>query len=216
MPEPMRQSVGLPWIGGWSGNHCRVALKHKLMLGVIGAMLGALLQGCTAGKQPSQEETSVANAAKDVTISLEAGKMKNPLPATDEVVSQGREVFLGSCAQCHGADARGDTDIGRNMYPPAMDLSSSHVQHWSDAELFWIMQNGVRLTGMPSWKSSISDNDTWKLARFIHNVPRTGAASASTAVPSQAQAAFPHRISTPSKYRTASRSLSSEDTKAGR
>jgi mono/diheme cytochrome c family protein len=196
MPEPMRESVGLPWIGGWNGNDRRMALKHKLMLGVIGATVGVLLQGCTTGKQPSQEETSVANAAKDVTIPLEAGKMRNPLPATDEVVSQGREVFLGSCAQCHGADARGDTDIGRNMYPPAMDLSSSHVQHWSDAELFWIIQNGVRLTGMPSWKSSISDNDTWKLAHFIHNLPHAGAASAFAAAPSQAQAA----VSAQDKY----------------
>ena len=77
-----------------------------------------------------------------------------------------------------------------------MDLTSAHVQHWSDAELFWIIQNGVRLTGMPSWKSSISENDTWKLARFIHNLPRLDAASASTAVPSQAQAA----TSTQDKY----------------
>jgi mono/diheme cytochrome c family protein len=173
-----------------------VALKHKLMLGVIGAMLGALLLGCKAGKQPSREETSLANAAKDVIIPLEAGKMKNPLPETDEVVSQGQEVFLGSCAQCHGADARGDTYVGRNMYPPAMDLSSSHVQHWSDAELFWIIQNGVRLTGMPAWKSSISDNATWKLARFIHNLPRLNAASASTAAPSEGQAA----VSAQDKY----------------
>ena len=177
--------MGLPWIGGWRGGDRGVALKHKLMLGVISAMLGALLQGCTADKNPSQGETNLANAAKDVAIPLEAGKMKNPLPETDEVVSQGQEVFLWSCAQCHGADARGDTNVGRNMAPPAMDLSSSHVQHWSDAELFWIIQNGVRLTGMPSWKSSISDNDTWKLARFIHKLP---AVSASAAVPSQAQA----------------------------
>jgi hypothetical protein len=69
-----------------------------------------------------------------------------------------------------------------------MDLTSSHVQHWSDAELFWIIQNGVRLTGMPAWRSSISDNETWKLARFIHNLPHVNAASASTAVPSPAQA----------------------------
>jgi mono/diheme cytochrome c family protein len=192
----MRESVGLPWIGGWGGTDRSAAVKHKLMLGVIGAMLGALLQGCTADKHPSQEETDLANAAKDVAIPLEAGKKQNPLPETDEVVSQGQEVFLGSCAQCHGADARGDTGIGRNMAPPAMDLSSSHVQHWSDAELFWIIQNGVRLTGMPAWHSSISDNDTWKLARFIHNHPRLDAASASTAVPSQAQAA----ISTQDKY----------------
>jgi mono/diheme cytochrome c family protein len=159
------------------------------MLGVIGAMLCASLPGCKADKPPSTAEASVADAAKDVIIPLEAGKMQNPLPQTDEVVSQGQEVFLGACAQCHGADARGDTIVGRNMNPPAMDLSSAHVQHWSDAELFWIIQNGVRLTGMPSWKSSISADDTWKLARFIHNLPRLDTASASAAVPSQAPAA---------------------------
>ena len=196
MPELVREFEGLPRIDGRGGNDHRAMLKHKLALGVISAMLGALLPGCTAGKQPSQEETRLANAAKDVTIPLEAGKMKNPLPETDEVVSQGQEVFLGSCAQCHGPDARGDTNVGRNMAPPAMDLSSPHVQHWNDAELFWIIQNGVRFTGMPAWKSSISDNDTWKLARFIHHLPSLAAASASTPVPSQPQGA----ISTQDKY----------------
>jgi mono/diheme cytochrome c family protein len=190
----MRESVGLPWIGRCVAGTRSAAFKRQLLLCVIGAMLGALLQGCTAGKGPSQEETSVANAAKDVAIPLEAGKKANPLPETDEVVSQGQEVFLGSCAQCHAADARGDTNIGRHMDPPAMDLTSAHVQHWSDAELFWIIQNGVRLTGMPAWRSSISENDTWKLAHFIHHLPRLEAAS--TAVQPQAQGA----ISAQDKY----------------
>jgi mono/diheme cytochrome c family protein len=189
MPELMAESVCLPRIGRWSGNDRRVELKRRLTVAAISAMLGALLQGCTADKHPSQEETSLANAAKDVAIPLEAGKKQNPLPATDEVVSQGQEVFLGSCAQCHGADARGDTTVGRNMSPPAMDLTSAHVQHWSDAELFWIIQNGVSHTGMPAWQSSISANDTWKLAHFIHSLPHLNAASASTAVSSPAQTA---------------------------
>ena len=102
MPELIRESVGLPWVSGWGGVDRRVALKRTLMLGAIGAMLGALLTGCSANKPPSREETSVTNAAKDVVIPLEAGKMTNPLPETDDVVSQGQEVFLGSCAQCHG------------------------------------------------------------------------------------------------------------------
>lgn len=189
MPECTTDSVNQPWIGGRRGNDGRVPLGHKLMLGVIGVMLGALLQGCTAGKQPSQDETKLANAAKDVAIPFEAGMKKNPLPETDQIVSQGQEVFLGSCAQCHGGDGRGDTSIGRNMAPPAMDLTSAHVQHWSDAELFWIIQNGVRLTGMPAWQSSISENDTWKLTRFIHNLARIDAASASAAATGQTQAA---------------------------
>ncbi len=196
MPELKREYRGLPKIGDWRGCDRSVALRHTLMLGLISAVLGALLQGCAAGKHSSQGETSLANAVKDVAIPLEAGKMKNPLPETDEVVSQGQEVFLGSCAQCHGAAARGDTNVGRSMDPPAMDLSSAHVQHWSDAELFWIIQNGVRLTGMPGWKSSISDNDTWKLARFIHKLPSVGASTASTPVPPQAQGV----VSTQDKY----------------
>jgi mono/diheme cytochrome c family protein len=186
MPEFLRESVRLPRIGGWGGNDRLLALKHRLMLGVAGALLGILLQGCSAEKHPSQDETNLANAAKDVTIPLEAGKMQNPLPESAEVVSQGQEVFLGSCAPCHGASARGDTEVGRNMTPPAMDLSTAHVQHWSDAELFWIIQNGVRLTGMPAWKASISTDDTWKLARYIHSIPHGNAGSASVAIPAQA------------------------------
>ncbi|WP_198137548.1 cytochrome P460 family protein [Terriglobus sp. TAA 43] len=187
MPELLRNIVGLSCIGGLSESKAST-LKHTLIVCATGVMLGGFLQGCSAGK-PSAGETGLANAAKDVTIPLEAGKMKNPLPETDEIVSQGQEVFLGECVQCHGAEARGDTTVGRNMTPPAMDLTSAHVQHWSDAELFWIIQNGVRLTGMPAWKSTISANDTWKLARYIHSLPKAGAATASMAGSTQMQAA---------------------------
>src|ERR1700752_4710941 len=107
MPELTRKAAGLPGISRWGENDRRVELKRRLTVAVISAMLGAFLQGCTADKHPSQEESNLANAAKDVAIPLEAGKKQNPLPATDEIVSQGQEVFLGSCDQCHGADARG-------------------------------------------------------------------------------------------------------------
>ena len=90
--------MGLAWIGGWGRGTRPVVLKRKLMLGVMGATLAALLHGGQAN--PSQGETSLADAARDVAIPLEAGKVTNPLPETDEVVSQGQEVFLGSCAQC--------------------------------------------------------------------------------------------------------------------
>jgi mono/diheme cytochrome c family protein len=163
-----------------------MGLKHKLVLSIIGVMLGALLQGCS-NKQPSREEISLADAAKDVIIPLEAGKKTNPLPETDEVLRQGQEAFLGSCSFCHGSDGRGGTSIGHSMDPPAADLSSAHVQHWSDGELFWIVQNGVRHTGMPSWRSTISEDDTWKLARYIHSLPRAGSAPA--AAPPQPKAA---------------------------
>ncbi len=187
MPKLRTGSASLLRTSGWGGGARGKAAKHKLILGVISVTLGALLPGCSAGKQPSTGETSLANAAKDVVIPLEAGRMKNPLPETDEVVSQGQQVFVESCAICHGGDGRSQTSIGHHMDPPAMDLNSAHVQHWTDGELFWIIRNGVRLTGMPSWQSTISEDDTWKLARFIHSLPRINAASPSTPVASPAQ-----------------------------
>jgi mono/diheme cytochrome c family protein len=168
-----------------------VASKLPLTLGVLGAALGTLLLGCTAHQQPSRAETALANMAKDVVIPMQAMQKDNPLPDNDEVINQGRQLFLQSCAICHGADGHGETYLGRNMYPPAMDMTSPHVQHWSDAELFWIIQNGVRLTGMPSWESSISETDTWKLARFIHNLPRLDATSTATSTSPKPQPVNP-------------------------
>ena len=137
--------------------------------------------GCTANKQPSKLETVLANMAKDVVIPIEAKNLKNPLPANGEVIKQGREIYVQSCAICHGADGHAVTGLGRAMYPPAMDLTSPHVQNWTDAELSWIIQNGVRLTGMPSWKATISEEDTWKLVHFTHSLPRLNAAAAAQA-----------------------------------
>ncbi len=131
--------------------------------------------GCTANKKPSTVEAALANMSKDVVIPIEAEKLKDRLPASGPVVKQGQHLYLQSCALCHGTDGHGRTNLGRAMYSPAMDLTSPHVQHWNDAELFWIIQNGVRLTGMPSWKSSLSETDTWKLTRFIHDLPELNA-----------------------------------------
>ena len=168
-----------------------LAAKRHFAFGVAGLTLVFLILGCTAHEQPSRVETTLANMAKDVVIPIEAENKKNPLPDNDEVVKGGKQIFLQSCALCHGTDGHGRTDLGRNMYPPAMDMTSPHVQHWSDAELFWIIQNGVRLTGMPSWKSVISEGDTWKLARFIHALPQLDAAESQTAPEQSAATAKP-------------------------
>jgi mono/diheme cytochrome c family protein len=152
-----------------------------LQLRVLLGSLALFALGCTANKQPSKIETALANMAKDVVIPMEAKNLKNPLPANDEIIQQGREIFVQSCAICHGADGHAVTGLGRAMYPPAMDLTSPHVQNWTDAELFWIIQNGIRLTGMPSWKATISEEDTWKLVHFTHNLPRLNSAAAAPA-----------------------------------
>lgn len=142
------------------------------------ASVAVFLSGCTAAKKPSTVETTLANMAKDVVIPIEAENRKSPLPENEQTLKGGRELYLQSCAICHGADGHARTKLGRGMYPPAMDLTSPHVQHWNDAELFWIIQNGVRLTGMPSWKATLSPSDIWELVEFMHDLPRLDAREA--------------------------------------
>lgn len=149
-------------------------------------VLAAAIVSCTANKRPSKMETLLANAAKDVAIPIQATGRQNPFPASPDNIERGRQVYQQSCALCHGSDGRSATQLGRNMYPPAMDLNSPHVQHWSDGDLFWIIQNGIRLTGMPAWDGSISKDDTWKLARFIHALPQMEMASSAASQPQPA------------------------------
>ena len=134
--------------------------------------LGVAMAGCSAHATPLAIETKLANAAKDVVIPLEAEKLANPTPDTALTLAQGRKVFVERCALCHSRDGHSQNPLGRAMYPPAMDLTSPHVQGWKDAELYWIIQNGIRLTGMPGWQDMVSAPDTWKLVRYIHALPR--------------------------------------------
>ena len=141
-----------------------------LVVGLI-SVLTVFLAACTAHQKPSTVETVLATVAKDIVIPIEAEELKNPLSWSPQVETQGQQVYLQSCAVCHGEDGHGQTPMGQGMYPPALDLTSPHVQHWNDSEMFWIIQNGVRMTGMSSWKDTISANDSWKLVLFVHHLP---------------------------------------------
>lgn len=155
-----------------------IAPRLPLPLLGVAALSLLLLSGCSAHGKPSAIEVKIANAAKDVVIPFEAESAKNPAPTTPLALAQGQAVFMAHCALCHSSDGHSQNQLGLAMYPPAMDLTSPHVQSWKDQELYWIIQNGIRLTGMPSWQGVISAADTWKLVRYIHALPKMTPAQA--------------------------------------
>jgi cytochrome c5 len=76
-------------------------------------VLAFFLFACTAHEKPSTVETALANVAKDIVIPIETENLKNPLPGNQQVVSQGQQIYLQSCAVCHGMDGHGATTWGR-------------------------------------------------------------------------------------------------------
>jgi mono/diheme cytochrome c family protein len=75
---------------------------------------------------------------------------------------------------CHANNGSGQTDIGRNLYPKAPDMRRRRTQDLTDGELFSIIKNGIRLTGMPAWgdPTGHDDEDNWKLVHFIRHLPK--------------------------------------------
>ena len=142
---------------------------------VLGALVGAyfVTVGVSARPQPGRLETFAAQTVRGIAIRTRVRGMTNPVPATADVVKEGMEHFADHCAVCHGNDGSGDTEMGRGLYPRAPDMRLPATQNLSDAELFYIIENGVRLTGMPGWSTGTKESETssWHLVHFIRQLP---------------------------------------------
>jgi mono/diheme cytochrome c family protein len=130
-------------------------------------------RGFSARDQPSSVEAYVARRMRQWAIPATAKKMRNPFADSAEAVMGGRAHFADHCASCHGNDGRGRTEIGQNLYPKAPDMRGKDTQSLSDGELFYIIKNGVRLTGMPAWGKETAEDDqaSWHLVSFIRHLP---------------------------------------------
>ncbi len=129
-------------------------------------------RGVSAREAPTRIEGWVARRARDMAIPGDAKRLSNPVAATQEALAEARAHWADHCASCHANDGSGDIAIGKHMYPPAPDMRKPATQDLSDGELFYVIQNGIRLTGMPGWGGSERDAlDSWKLVRFIRRLP---------------------------------------------
>jgi len=152
----------------------------KLLLLIILALAGfgwwyVHVHGFSARAEPMAVEKLVAENLRHLSIPAADRDMKNPLPPTDENVADGRAHFADHCAQCHGNDGRGETEMGKGLYPKAPNMRDHDTQEMSDGEIFYIIKNGVRFTGMPAWgeaEGHADDEDNWKLVHFIRHIPK--------------------------------------------
>ena len=83
------------------------------------------------------------------------------------------EHFSDHCATCHANDGGGDTLFGKGLYPKPPDMRTAETQNKSDGELYYTIENGIRLSGMPAFGEehmSGGDAETWQLVLFIRHL----------------------------------------------
>jgi len=156
----------------------KVILSVFSTLVVIGLIIGGLIyyargHGFSAREQPTWMERTMARNARKIATPPGAKNLANPRgQQSTEMMAEAGEHFVEHCGVCHGIDGRADTVIGRNLYPKVPDMSAPDTQQLSDGELYYIISNGVRLTGMPAWGSEDKPEAIWDLVSLIRRLPQ--------------------------------------------
>ena len=126
----------------------------------------------TALHEPGPAETRLANMSKRYLIYRASRHGMPPRPQdTKASIERGGSHYGLDCGVCHADDGRAQRPPGNWMYPRASDLTSKQVQSYSDEELFWIIQNGIRFTGMPAFGDVETPDHVWDLVNYVRTLP---------------------------------------------
>ena len=151
------------------------------MIGVVigvAAVAGAGLvylrsTGLSTRAEAGSIEISMARRARSFAIPASARERQNPIPASPEALADGMAHYADHCASCHANDGSGKTEMGQGLFPKAPDMRLTPTQQMSDGELFYVVEHGIRFTGMPAWSTGTTEGEesTWRLVHFLRRLP---------------------------------------------
>ena len=146
-------------------------IRPLLTLTSIGLALA--LAGCKAEPPTPLEGRIIVALKHDVTVGNKSEV--NPLPDNAETVKAGKEAFGHYCIACHGLDGQNTgVPFATRMSPPVPSLASKNVQRYTDGQLKWVIDYGLKPSGMPGSRGTLSDEEIWSMVRFIRHLPPAG------------------------------------------
>ena len=143
-----------------------------LAVAAVGYGLMLVRRGFSALATPSAIEELAATTARRLAVPPSYRRLRNPIAPSTENIRRGMEHFADHCATCHGNDGSGQTLFGTGLYPKPPDLRAARTQNRSDGELYYTIENGVRLSGMPAFSEAHTAAQTWRLVLFIRHLPQ--------------------------------------------
>jgi len=124
-----------------------------------------------ADQHPSATESKLAMAAVDASTDRRSPDVKNPVPATEENIVAGAKLYLDHCAGCHGEPSNPESTFSRSFYPPVPEFFKD-APDMAENQNFYIIQHGVRWTGMPAWNGTLTEDQTWQVVTFLSNIEK--------------------------------------------
>lgn len=133
-------------------------------------------------------ESKIAMPALDAAVDRRAPEAQNPLQPTDANLIAGMKVYQPNCASCHGDIGHSHAQLADALYPRAPQFVED-APDMPENQNFYIIKHGIRLSGMPAWKQTLSEQEMWEVTTFLSHLdklpPQVSAAWKTTAGGSQ-------------------------------
>lgn len=118
----------------------------------------------TAEAQPGKLETYLASKVMDTSVARHADRLANPVPATEDNVSEGMTIYSTNCAGCHGRLDKSPSKLEFSPPAPHLIFDPPDDPEW---HTFYIIRRGIRWTGMPAWNMILDDQRIWQVTAFL-------------------------------------------------
>ena len=113
----------------------------------------------------------VLHNTMEKSVERRAARISVPASHDQETLREGFSHFREMCVTCHGAPGIERSEIGKGLRPRAPDLAEAG-EELSEAEVYWIVGNGIRMTGMPAFAPTHNEKQLWGLAAFVRGLHR--------------------------------------------
>lgn len=112
----------------------------------------------------------VLNTTQVQSVRSHAEELREPLPSDSSALQSGFHHFEEMCVTCHGAPGVSPSEIGKGLNPEPPELSEM-VERYSPGELYWIVKNGLKMTGMPAFGPTHSEEELRGIVAFLQRLP---------------------------------------------
>lgn len=141
---------------------------------ILGPLIAVIIAGVglwpwRATSIPPKWENTFATRSFHAAVSREAKNLKAPISPSEETLRAGMKIYQTNCAGCHGDFGQPSTWGAHGFYPRVPQFPKAPPVLRSE-EMFLIVQNGIRYSGMGAWKDLSSEEETWKVALFLKNM----------------------------------------------
>lgn len=114
-------------------------------------------------------------STREASVEARAKNIIAPATGGEKQIENGFRSYREMCAICHTPPGGKDSPIKLGLNPSPPDLTKEADHKMTDAQLFWVIKNGVRMTGMPAWGVTHDDAEIWDIVAFVKALPEMDA-----------------------------------------